>query len=310
MNITSRQLKAFVLTARHQSFSRAAEQLFITQSGMSLLVRELETQLGFRLFERTTRKVELTQLGAQFLPIADRNLRELEAVAANLSRSAAAANDCLSIGAAPFPAAEIMPQAISAYLAVNPRLRIQMTDAERPRLIEMVQSGKIDVALLTGLREELPGMRLRPLARFALMLICPADGTCGQALEHRWSEIAGLRLIGLPRDAPIQQLVDEQLARAGRAAPADVTCNYLETQIAMVEAGAGAAVIPSSAAPACVKRKLTMHAMVDPVVWTDFCWLSNRSRELSPCAEEFGEFLKGYLTHIADQGPGSAARAA
>ena len=46
MNITSRQLKAFVLTARHQSFSRAAEQLFITQSGMSVLVRELETQLG------------------------------------------------------------------------------------------------------------------------------------------------------------------------------------------------------------------------------------------------------------------------
>ena len=47
MNITTRQLKAFVLTARHQSFSRAAEELFITQSGMSVLVRELETQLGF-----------------------------------------------------------------------------------------------------------------------------------------------------------------------------------------------------------------------------------------------------------------------
>ena len=57
MNITSRQLKAFVLTARHQSFSRAAEQLFITQSGMSVLVRELETQLGFRLFERTRMRV-------------------------------------------------------------------------------------------------------------------------------------------------------------------------------------------------------------------------------------------------------------
>jgi LysR family transcriptional regulator, carnitine catabolism transcriptional activator len=310
MNITSRQLKAFVLTARHQSFSRAAEQLFITQSGMSVLVRELETQLGFRLFERTTRKVELTRLGAQFLPVADRNLRELEAVAANLSRSAAAANDTLSIGAAPFPAAEIMPQAISAYMALNPRLQIQMIDAERARLIEMLNSGKIDVALLTGLREELPGMRQTPLARFALMLICPADGLHELPLELRWSDIAGLRLIGLPRDAPVQQLVDEQLVRAGRAGSADVTCNFLETQIAMVEAGAGAAVTPTSAAPACVKRKLTMHALVDPVVWTEFCWVSSRSRELSPCAEDFGEFLRFYLTHIADQGPSAAARAA
>jgi len=75
MNITSRQLKAFVLTARHQSFSRAAEELFITQSGMSVLVRELESQLGFRLFERTTRKVMLTEFGSKFLPVADRSLR-------------------------------------------------------------------------------------------------------------------------------------------------------------------------------------------------------------------------------------------
>src|SRR6188474_101834 len=84
MNVTTRQLKAFVLTARHQSFSRAAEELFITQSGMSVLVRELETQLGFRLFERTTRKVMLTEPGSKFLPVADRSLRELETAALHL----------------------------------------------------------------------------------------------------------------------------------------------------------------------------------------------------------------------------------
>ena len=310
MNITSRQLKAFVLTARHQSFSRAAEQLFITQSGMSVLVRELETQLGVRLFERTTRKVSLTELGLQFLPIADRSLRELEAAAASMTRSAAAASDCLLIGAAPFPAAEIMPQAISTYAALNPRLHIQMIDAERARLVEMVQSGKIDAALLTGIREEPPGMRQTPLARFALMLICPADGMRELPLELRWHDIARLRLIGLPGSAPIQQLVDEQLALVGRTAPADATCNFLETQIAMVEVGAGAAVIPTSAAPACVKRKVTMHALVDPVVWTDFCWVSSRSREISPSAEDFGDFLRGYLTHIGAQAPSAAAQAA
>jgi LysR family transcriptional regulator, carnitine catabolism transcriptional activator len=310
MNITSRQLKAFVLTARHQSFSRAAEQLFITQSGMSVLVRELETQLGFRLFERTTRKVELTRLGAQFLPVADRNLRELEAAASNLSRSAAAQNDCLSVGAAPFPAAEIMPHAIASFTALNPRLQIRMIDAERPRLIEMVQSGKIDAAVLTGLREEIPGMRQAPLARFALMLICPAEGMRELPLELRWTDLVGLRLVGLPREFPIQKLVDEQLLRAGRTAPVDATCNFLETQIAMVEAGAGAAVTPTSAAPACAKRNLTLHAIVDPVVWTEFCWVSSRSRELTPGADDFGDFLKGYLTHLADQAPRATAHAA
>ena len=310
MNITSRQLKAFVLTARHQSFSRAAEQLFITQSGMSVLVRELESQLGFRLFERTTRKVELTRAGAQFLPIADRNLRELEAVAANLSRSAAAANDRLLIGAAPFPAAEIMPNAIATYATLNPRLQIELVDAERPRLIELVQEGKIDVAVLTGSPEEPPGMRMTRLARFALMLIAPAEGMEPMPLELRWADVARLRLVGLPRDYPIQQLVDRHLALAGRSAPADLSCNFLETQIAMVEAGAGAGITPTSAAPACIKRGLTMHAIVDPVVWTEFCWISSRARELPPSTEDFGDFLRSYLTHITNQRPGNAARAA
>src|SRR5262245_15608978 len=93
MNITSRQLKAFLLTARYGSFSRAAERLFITQSGMSVLVRELEAQLGFRLFERTTRKVTLTEFGSRLLPIADRSLLELEAAASNIGRSASAAKE-------------------------------------------------------------------------------------------------------------------------------------------------------------------------------------------------------------------------
>jgi hypothetical protein len=53
-----------------------------------------------------------------------------------------------------------------------------------------------------------------------------------------------------------------------------------------------------------------MHAIVDPVVWTEFCSVSPRSRQLSPLAEGFREFLRGYLKHIANQGPGDAARAA
>src|SRR5688572_32914317 len=112
MNITSRQLKAFLLTARHQSFSRAAERLFITQSGMSVLIRELEDQLGFRLFDRTTRRVTLTEFGTRFLPIADRNVLELEAAAANIGRSASVASRRLSLGAMPLIANKLLPVAI------------------------------------------------------------------------------------------------------------------------------------------------------------------------------------------------------
>ena len=70
IDFTSRQLRAFLLVAQHRSFSRAAGALFITPSGLSLLIRELETQLGVRLFERTTRHVALTAFGTELLTAA------------------------------------------------------------------------------------------------------------------------------------------------------------------------------------------------------------------------------------------------
>ncbi len=56
IDFTSRQLRAFLLVAQHRSFTRAAGALFITPSGLTVLIRELETQLGARLFDRTTRR--------------------------------------------------------------------------------------------------------------------------------------------------------------------------------------------------------------------------------------------------------------
>ncbi|HJS39408.1 MAG TPA: LysR family transcriptional regulator [Burkholderiales bacterium] len=89
MKLTIRQLQAFVLIAHTRSFSRAGEQLYITQSGVSVLIRELEEQLGFRLFDRTTRHVTLNEYGARFLPAAEHSLEELQSAAASIGRLAA-----------------------------------------------------------------------------------------------------------------------------------------------------------------------------------------------------------------------------
>jgi len=92
IDFTSRQLRAFLLVARHRSFSRAAEALFITPSGLSVLIRELETQLGFRLFERTTRHVALTSHGSELLVVAQQNLEQFDTAVSRIGQSAKPAN--------------------------------------------------------------------------------------------------------------------------------------------------------------------------------------------------------------------------
>src|SRR5580704_7642766 len=79
MEVSTRQLRAFRLAAQHHSFARAAEALYITPSGLSVLIKELESRVGFRLFDRTTRHVELTAQGGELLVVIQRSLEELDA---------------------------------------------------------------------------------------------------------------------------------------------------------------------------------------------------------------------------------------
>lgn len=302
MNITSRQLKAFVLTARYQSFSRAADQLFVSQSGMSALVRQLEAQLGFRLFERTTRKVSLTEFGSRLLPVAQRSVVELESAVANIGRDASAAGELLTLGAPPFVAAYILPAAIAAYAPRDSQLHVRVVDAEPDRLGEMVRAGELDAAL-TAMRPEVHGVRCKLLMRFTLVLAASPRVAPGLPSEVRWSDIARRPVVGFPARHPIRRLVDEQLAHAGRHAPPDLECNFLETQLAMVEAGAGVAVVPSFVSAACAKRGIPTHRLVSPETSSELNWLVSTSRKLPARADGFTSFLGEHIAGLAQSAP-------
>src|SRR2546429_536178 len=130
-------------------FSRAAGALFITPSGLSVLIRELETQLGFRLFDRTTRHVAPTAYGTEFLGVARRCLADLDAATARIGRSATHAGQSLTLGAPPLISANIVTQAIKEFRAQQPNLRIQLFDASLTTVRQMVEAGKLDMGLGT-----------------------------------------------------------------------------------------------------------------------------------------------------------------
>src|SRR5437763_15026297 len=159
----------------------------------------------------------------------------------------------------------------------------------------MLQSGELDVAL-TAMHHDTPGVRRVPLARFSLIAIAARNGALGPSAEMRWSELAGERLIAFPPGNPIRELMDEHLGRAGRREPPDIVCNYLETQIAMVEAGSGVAVVPSFAMHACAKRAIALHALVSPQFAGSLYCLVNRARTLLASTERFIACLNHYMS--------------
>ncbi len=293
MEVSTRQLRAFRLAAQHHNFARAAEALFITPSGLSVLIKELESRVEFRLFDRTTRHVELTPHGRELLAVIQRSLEELDAAIANIGRSAKRNQQSISLGTTPLVAANILPPAMREFRKQRPDVRIQLFDADLPTLIQMIEAGKLDMSL--GIFKAMPDVRREPFFRFSLMVARAAKDDIQPRRTTTWSALDGETLISLSPGHPHQQLIDKHLAQAGVKVNIGSVVNLLDTQIALVEAEGGIAIIPSFGMPACRNRKVVMNQLINPVVRFDFHIISRRGRELPPGADEFTSFLKSYI---------------
>ena len=293
IDFTSRQLRAFLLAAQHRSFTRAAGALFITPSGLSLLIKELENQLGIRLFERTTRHITLTAAGADLFTAVQRNLQELDDA---LSRSGQSPSEsaALSLGAPPFWASGLVAQALKRFRSLRPEFRLRVLDGDSGTILKKVESGELDMGLGFFFRH-LPGVRRMLLFRTSFMMIQANTRNSSRRASMTWSALKGERLVTLQANVPWQQLVDRHLAKAGVVYQPGLVVNYLHTQIAMVEAGMGVAIVPLFAFPECQSRGLAMSRLVNPVVNYDFFQIRNGGRKLPAAAEEFTSFLKDYI---------------
>jgi len=293
MDFTTRQLRAFLLVAQHRSFSRAAEELYITPSGLSVLIRELETQLGFRLFDRTTRHVVVTSHGAELLAVTQQSVAALDTAVARIGRSANQSSQSLTLGAPPLIAANIVTRAIKEFRVHRPNVRIQLFDERSPAILQLVLAGKLDVGV--GIFPRTPGIRRIPFFRSPLMVIRPEQELAVRRASITWSALKGETLISVRSFSPIQQVVDKHLAQAGVVSSKGVSINLLDTQIAMVEAGEGIAVIPSFGLAACRNRRVVTSRLINPVVEMEFHQISNRAKKLPPGADEFSAFLRSFF---------------
>lgn len=294
MHLTHRQLQAFLLVARTRNFSRAAEQLHIAQSGLSTMVRELEEQVGFRLFNRTTRQVVLTELGERFLPVVQRNVSEMEAITAELSQTAAVARQTLTVAAPPLTSAYLLPGVVAQFRKSHPHVQLRVVDTDLASVSTLIREGAIDIGLGMFVKAA-PCVERIPLFEFTLAFVQAGKTFRWTDQPIRWADLDASNLIALPADNPLQQCIDGHLEKAGRLRPPAFSVNFIETQLGLAAAGCGAAIVPTTAYVNCIHRKLSMQPIVQPRVDLKFYEVRDRSRQLPSCVDEFTQLLKQHF---------------
>jgi len=144
----TRQLIAFATLARMGSFTRAAQELYLTQSAISHAIKALEEQAGCRLFERAGRRVALTQSGEQFLRHVDKILGEMKAARRGLDELTRWGHGRLRLGASTTACQYILPTVLREFKQSFPKCVITIDPGDHARQMESLQGNRIDLALM------------------------------------------------------------------------------------------------------------------------------------------------------------------
>jgi DNA-binding transcriptional LysR family regulator len=293
MNITLRQLHAFVAVALVGSFSRAAERLHMGQSAVSVLVRELETELGLRLFDRTTRRVELTDAGREFRVDAERLIAELDRSVRHTRDLVERRRGRITVATTPLLASALLSRVIVEFRDAFPGVQVALNDLRTDQVVARVKSGDVDLGVGTFAPDE-DGVYSSHLLRDRLMLFCAADHPLARNTKPRWKDLKGLPLVSLTRDSGIRALVDRGYEDAGLVARPDYELSQISTVLAMVEVGLGISVLPTHALHSSRYRRVSARTLGMPEVSRDIVLISRRGRSLPPAADDFIAVLRRY----------------
>lgn len=304
MNVSTRQLQAFLAVAQLGSFTRAAEKLFVTQAGLSLMLKDFETQVGGRLFDRTTRSVHLTAVGEALLPTVRSMLLDWERATSNVGRLAAEAEQQVTLAATPLIAASVLPRWLQAFGQAQPSIRVQVADLDRRQILTGIESGEIDLGLGAFFKPAV-GIERQQLATFPMVLVSrrpktPAARKTKVGPNAQWSALAEDCLLSLPNDNPIQKLVDAQLRALDLAPARSGALQNIQAIIAMVEAGHGMAVLPAFVVPACARYDVIVQTLVEPVVPIEFFVVSKKGRQKTALAIKLIDSLRGQFRTVSN----------
>lgn len=302
MKITLRQIESFRAVVEAGNFSRAAEALGISQPALSQVIRDLEGALGARLFDRTTRRVDLTEAGQAFAGPALGGLEDIARAVERVQDLSALRRGQVRVAAPPLLAAAALPAVLRALQQQHPGLTLQVIDASTDAILSQVRSGQADLGLGTFPPGE-DGLDRLPVLRDQLMGFVPADDP---RTAPTWADLAAGPLITLTRESGIRLLVEVGFETAQVPFRPAHEVHQINTALALVDAGLGCAVLPAYARAALGGRAIRACALSAPTIAREITLITARDRAPTPATIALRNLIRSTMREAAGTTEGAA----
>lgn len=239
INLSARDLDAFLALADTQHFTRAAGRCHLSQSAFSQKISRIEEAAGAALFERSTRHVALTPEGEVFANEVRRIQKDLQHALTHLHELATRRVGKVAVAVLPSAAAVWMPQVIARYAQAYPSIRVELFDALAGGGLALLREGRVDLAITAG--GDVGEFDVQELKSERFYLVCPRGHRLARQRSVSLSQLARENLVHLARSSSVRQHLEAAGVPAG---PRSLEVEHLATVAALVAGGLGVSVVP------------------------------------------------------------------
>jgi len=285
MNVSLQQLKVFVAVARQRSFTRAAREFDLTQSAVSRCVRELEEAISLRLFDRTTRQVELTLAGASLARRIGQLLDEIDLTLREERAAHHGHTGVVTVASNPVLSSSWVPECIARCATVFPGLVVDVKDEPQDAVLASVDQGDVDFGVVSDFDAHSNDTLLaHPLFSTPLCAVLPDTHALARGTTLMWSALGDASLITLNGDAGSRAAVERGIGAHRVHVRRMQECGHVAAVMRMVELGLGIGVLPVGAHWPAPAARLVARPLLPEVSFTTML-VRHRNRTLRPNAE-------------------------
>lgn len=290
MNFDLADLRAFVAVAELSSFRAAAESIHLSQPALSRRIDKLEQALGVRLFERTTRSVNLTAVGRDFSHKARSVLDDLENSLLSMQAVAASQLGEVVIACVPSAVYYFLPKVLRDFHEQHPRIRVRIVDDSANGVLESVARGEADFGInFIGTQE--PEIEFNVILKEPFVVACHRQHPIAKQQQVTWRELTKYDFMTVDKSSGNRLLVDLALANSDVRPSWCFEAKHVSTLLGLVEAGLGIAVVPRLSMPQGEHPTLAQVQLVEPTLERNMGLILRQGRRLTPAARKLYDMI-------------------
>ena len=284
MNVTIKQLQAFVAVAKSGSFAEACTLVHLSQPALSITIKNLEDAVGGKLLQRSTRSLALTPEGAGFYPVVQRLLADWDRSLEDVHNLFALRRGKLDIAVMPTFASSLLPAILAEYHQQYADINVTVHDVIAESVVDMVRNGRVELGITFD-----PGdardLDFQPLFRDKFVAVLPQNHPLLAKQRLKWRDLQDYPYISLQRPSSIRLLIDQILQQHDITLIPAFEAHQLASIGRMVSTGLGISVVPALSGGQMREMGAQCRPVTAPVITRNVGVITRKRHPLSVATE-------------------------